>query len=55
MEERDNKMVKKVKDRKQAETSNVEFGQEFGDINASKFYDTGGLTKDKVKGASKKK
>lgn len=48
-------MTKKNKKRQQTETSNVEFGQEFGDVNASKFYDTGALTKDKTKGTARKK
>ncbi|MEM5595770.1 hypothetical protein AAHB53_04575 [Niallia circulans] len=53
MEERDNKW-RKNKKRQQTEASNVEFGQEFGDVNASKFYDTGALTKDKTKRATRK-
>ena len=48
-------MAKKIKKRQQTEASNVEFGQEFGDVNASKFYDTGGLTKDKTKSATRRK
>jgi hypothetical protein len=48
-------MPKKGKKRNQKETSNVEFGQEFGDVNASKFYDTEALTKEKVKGKAKRK
>ena len=48
-------MTKKDKNRKQTDNSNVEFGQEFGDVNASKFYDTGALTKDRVKGNARRK
>lgn len=36
------------------EVSNVEFGQEFGDVNASKMYDTAPLTKDRVKSKAEK-
>ncbi|WP_176473246.1 hypothetical protein [Niallia circulans] len=48
-------MAKKIKKQQHTEASNVEFGQEFGDVNASKFYDTGALTKDKTKRATRKK
>ncbi|WP_312096944.1 hypothetical protein [Niallia sp.] len=48
-------MPKKAKQQKQTENSNVEFGQEFGDVNASKFYDTEALTKGKTKGKMKSK
>ncbi|WP_400246930.1 hypothetical protein AB3U99_08870 [Niallia sp. JL1B1071] len=48
-------MPKKEKSRKQTESSNVEFGQEFGDVNASKFYDTEALTKEKGKGKARRK
>lgn len=47
-------MPKKAKQQKQTENSTVEFGQEFGDVNASKFYDTEALTKAKAKGKAKK-
>jgi len=48
-------MSKKQKNRKQTDSSNVEFGQEFGDVNASKFFDTEALTKEKVKGKARRK
>jgi len=38
MEERGNNMANKKNKRKQ-DAANVEFGMEFGDVNASKFYD----------------
>lgn len=41
--------MSKKKNSEKTNESNVEFGMEFGDINASKFYDTAPLTKDKVK------
>ncbi|WP_193224537.1 hypothetical protein [Bacillus sp. B1-b2] len=41
-------MSKKKANKKEAAT-NVEFGQEFGDVNASKMFDTAPLTKDRVK------
>lgn len=48
-------MPKKEKNLKQKENSNVEFGQEFGDVNASKFFDTEALTQEKFKGKTKRK
>ncbi len=48
-------MPKKANNLKQKENSNVEFGQEFGDVNASKFFDTEALTKEKVKGKANRK
>jgi len=53
MEEREIIMAKKANKNKK-EQANVEFGQEFGDLNASKLYDTGALTKDKVKSGKRK-
>lgn len=47
-------MNKKNKNKK-AESSNVEFGQEFGDVNASKLFDTAPLTKDRVKSKAEKR
>ncbi|WP_185767102.1 hypothetical protein [Niallia circulans] len=46
-------MSKKTKNNKQEE-ANVEFGMEFGDLNASKLYDTAPLTKGKVKSGNRK-
>lgn len=46
-------MTKKAKNNK-TEQANVEFGQEFGDLNANKLYDTAPLTKDKVKSGKRK-
>ncbi|HWJ79430.1 MAG TPA: hypothetical protein VNR61_15285 [Niallia sp.] len=43
------------KKQKKIETSNVEFGQELGDVNASKLFDTAPLTKDRVKSKAAKK
>lgn len=45
---RKDNMSKKKANKKEAAT-NVEFGQEFGDVNASKMFDTAPLTKDRVK------
>ncbi|MCM3214935.1 hypothetical protein [Niallia taxi] len=46
-------MSKKTNNKKQEE-ANVEFGMEFGDLNASKLYDTAPLTKGKVKSGKRK-
>ena len=42
-------MSKKEKSKKQNETANVEFGMEFGDINASKLYEIPFINEEKTK------
>jgi hypothetical protein len=54
MEERGSKMNKKSSKNKQ-ENTNVEFGMEFGDVNASKFYDVAALANNKGKKSVEKK
>jgi hypothetical protein len=46
-------MSKKEKSKKQNETVNVEFGMEFGDINASKLYEIPFMNGEKSKKKSK--
>jgi hypothetical protein len=42
-------MSKKAKSNKQNQTANVEFGMEFGDINASKLYEIPFNNEEKLK------
>ena len=42
-------MSKKEKSKKQNETVNVEFGMEFGDMNASKLYEIPFMNEGKIK------
>ena len=46
-------MSKKEKSKKQNETANVEFGMEFGDINASKLYEVPFMNEKNTKKKSK--
>lgn len=42
-------MSKKTKANKQKQQANVEFGMEFGDINASKLYEIPAMNQEKAK------